>query len=171
MRVTTLLGMVLVSGCSGWGNWKDVPTATLTPVARPELDQRWAAAVANEMTVWNSALEGLGCPPPFVIGEAGHPVRLIAVEDWRDGAAFNGATDADEIRALEHHGGVPPVRGLLIVHELGHALGLHHADPRKGPSVMNADGANRWDPRDAVAAACAVGCGPCTAGADPYDLP
>lgn len=157
------------SGCLGRGDWPDVPTATITPVARPELHDAWTKAVANEAEAWNSALERLGCAPPFAVGDAGHPVRLIPDSDWGD-ADTDGETDGYEVRIREHRGAIPPIRALIVVHELGHAIGLDHADPKRGQSVMIGIGLNVWAERDSAAAACEMGCGPCEEDADPYDI-
>lgn len=170
--IVILFALSACSGCLGRGDWPDVPTATITPIAaRPELQTAWVAAVANQAQVWNSALEWYGCPSPFRIGEDGHAIRLIPAADWDDGHDVEGATDDYEVRIREHRGGIPPVLSMIIVHELGHAIGLGHASMAYGPSVMiGVGGLNVWNERDGAAAACEMGCGPCDDSADPYDL-
>ena len=92
------------------------------------------------------------------------------MDQWRhDTAAGYTDTQSIQIRVRDH--GSTRDDG-TVVHELGHALGLDHASATFGPSVMIGKGHETRVvlERDAVAAACELGCGLCDASADPYSL-
>jgi hypothetical protein len=169
---------LLISACS-YDGWRDVPGATLRPISEvstmPQTD--WAGFVVDAATIWNEALATVpGCPVPFNVemaAEGGHPVRYISrhlwphgnatgmtrTDAWGQGPAFVDIVADDE---WNHD------FDLTLLHELGHGIGLGHARLDLGPSIMiGAPGAQIY-PRDIVAAACALGCGPCD-GEDGYD--
>lgn len=171
MRLTWL---VLALGACGacddtWRKWDDVPGAVATPVALDVSLPAWTRRVQSEVDVWRAALDAIGCPAPFTVGPGGHPVELVDPSAWTLSAKGN--TDGTSIRILGWSPGAIHDSPVLL-HELGHALGLSHADPKFGPSLMTAhvDQAAPL-PRDIAAAACSLGCGPCDPSADPYTLP
>ena len=168
------LGFVLfaISACTAcnneWTGWDDVPTATITPRASTAHDAEWTAFVTDQAAVWANILAPFGCAPPFVVGDGGHVVELVPASDWSYGDGVGGmTTDVIEVREAKT-GGVR--RSSMLLHELGHALGLDHADAAFGASIMTAKVGTAIAARDVAAAACRLGCGPCDPQADPYAI-
>lgn len=69
---------------------------------------------------------------------------------------------------IPDHWRISPMRG-QVAHELGHLIGLGHADPGRGESAMTVPPAEQMYARDVAAIACQLGCGPCDPMADRYD--
>jgi len=148
-----VLWLCMLSGCLSRA-WDDVPGAVVTPVAdRAEHQAEWEVNVAFSVNEWGDGLEGVGCPRPFVVGDGGHPVTLIYTE-----GNTHGVQDVDGIEVYQQRPSFP----LLVLHELGHALGLDHA-PDGEESVMTAwVVASTVSSYDIKQAACVLGCGPCS---------
>jgi hypothetical protein len=162
-----LVVLALLTGCLD-SKWEDVPGAKVTPVAEPPHQDGWAVTVQTAVDTWAAVLRDYGCPAPFVMAEDGHPIRFVYDETGDNGiqwgAGLGGPGPSIEIRARD----VDNVT--LVLHELGHALGLGHADAAFGGSLMvpKIFPGTVLTSRDIEAAACELGCGPCT-GPDPYD--
>lgn len=155
------LAIVLAGGCVDTINWRDVPTATLTPFSNERNAEAWFAHVELAANLWARAVEPVGCPRPFAVGHDGHPVTLVPVQEWTLDE-HDGWTGPDTI---EIKGDEPPAVALLV-HELGHAMGLTH---RGGPSIMTSKVGGGIYPVDIAAAACVLGCGSCE-GQGPYAI-
>lgn len=162
-----------LAGCvSPWSGWDDVPEARVHVTSElPAFGRAWEAQVARDVASWNTELVAIGCPAPFVLEPSGgHAITLVPFGTFDPGVA--GICDHERIRVraaflvvndrvIDH-----PV---LLLHELGHAIGLRHADAIHGASAMTPEPtADELLPRDIDAAACVLGCGPCD-HADPYD--
>lgn len=141
----------------------------VTPIAEPEQLAAWREIVARDVAAWNVALSRAGCSEPFAVGADGHSARLVPVASWERPGSI-GVAREDWIEVLADASGAPREDARML-HELGHALGLEHADGARGDSLMTPSVGSWLFARDVEAAACRLGCGSCEAGADPYDLP
>lgn len=145
------LAIALGGGCATSGvQWDDVPTATITAHALPELQADFARYVEGAAGHWNRLLVERGCEPPFAMGPEGHAIVLVPSDAWEYGSR-DGYTDGDEIRLAGNT--VPPQA--LLLHELGHAIGLDHVE---GRSIMSEPIGLGIYPSDVEAAASAMGC-------------
>jgi hypothetical protein len=164
--VKSLVLALLVTGCACGYRWDDLPGAVVTPVAAD--GPAWTAEVRGAIVEWNDALFAVGCSWPFALGtEGGHRVELVPHDEWSWPDDEIGRATDDSIVIRE--GGDGGVYRPILLHELGHAIGLCHADPAFGPSVLTpAHTSQSLTPRDVAAAACELGCGPCDSNADPY---
>lgn len=147
-----------------------MPRSVITPEDRagdPAVD--WVATVTTAADGWSSALEAVGCPRAYTVGLGGHRIYLVAPADWTlvDTAAMT--WEDGTISVNDRLYGTQTLVGTLR-HELGHGIGLGHADPAFGPSIMLRTTDGQIYPRDVAAAACILGCGPCDPTADPFDL-
>jgi len=181
-----LVGGVLVvlgAGCE-YDGWASVPGAQVRPENRAPFvtDAQWRLEVQLAIDEWEALLAPFGCETPFVMSVdavGDHPVRLIANDDWTwtgaDGVTFNDAPTqpAGPIEVRTGPDGEYAAvwwRRAVLLHELGHALGLGHSDPANGLGIMTPHRTTSIVKRDDVAAAaCALGCGACGTTVDPYD--
>lgn len=132
MRGAILALTLLLTSCGG-RFWLDVPVAYVHAVGD---DPRWPSQVAYAVGVWNHHLRAIGCPPPFALSASGrgHAVVLLPDERWDHARGSGGYAQSDtpwrvgRIAVREELG--PDPRATVLLHELGHAMGLEHsADP------------------------------------------
>ncbi len=147
MKARSLAGLALslLASCStGWG---DVPGARICAEVPSDPAGAalawWGPEVQAAADRWAELL-GAGCPPPFVYaagavdgGMPAHPIRLIAERDWTWGPGVwgneqDGAGGAVDVRSSLDR----PGRHMVLMHELGHALGLDHRPTSEQDALM-----------------------------------
>ena len=138
MLVLVLMGcapllLVALGGCDF--TW-DVGTRPDPILSNGSKDPQWTAWVEEASMEWTGPLVLRGCRDPFS-GPSTQPVILVPDAEWPDDSS-NGHTEADEIivegtveQLMVNH-----AYQSVIVHELGHALGLVHV-PETEDSVMH----------------------------------
>jgi hypothetical protein len=178
-----LIFLLAATGCERelWQN--DVPVKAMTMGSNAFAAAVWEDRVQLDIYQWRSLLPE-GCPMPFHFDQDDPEARqvwLVPQSEWRKKGAigfyhegrnpWNSATPYSSISILALDDGSLDLYAYeptwtVLMHELGHAMGLNHADPKYGSSVMLPAG-EQVQPRDIEAAAFALGCGP--PGPDPYN--
>lgn len=165
MRLVAV-SLTVLAACGFSWNASEFPNVPVRPEAPPGLELLWQAEVQDAITLWFVAVERYGCASPFRLAERfeeARPVKMVADARWEhpgyDGMCWYNHI---EVRQGSH-------RGPVLAHELGHAMGLDHHTPNGGASIMdNVPSVRQIEDRDAMAAACMLGCGPCDT-IDEYD--
>jgi hypothetical protein len=183
VRVIIISAIACASGCQAIG-WDNVPGAAVRAesFAPGVSNDAWRDEVQRAMNTWATHLEPLGCAPPFVMSSdtvGDHQVELIDNANWDyvgiDGVTYGDAPTQPAGSIAVRTGPADPFKGpawrySVLLHELGHAIGLDHSDPANGPSIMTPrETAWTLTGADVAAAACLIGCGPCGTTTDPYD--
>lgn len=133
--------VVIVGGClpGPWG-YDDV---TLSPKSNQD---RWFGSVERAAEAWNSVLREHCHRNVFRVSSDGdHEVRLVPVAAW-DRPQFSGYLDHDGGYIAIRDGRKDSEEQRILIHELGHALGLAHVtdhpsimDPNVGDEMTEAD--------------------------------
>ncbi len=113
--------LLLLTACNGWGD-------TLDPVNRVKGvdDAVWHSEVSQASNSWRDMMKD-GCYPFHIArdGECGNHITLIPQDDWDHG---------DDVGGIEYTfggyieivGDSPYYRQPILMHEIGHAMGLEH---------------------------------------------
>lgn len=142
-EVRHLVTLAMLSSCGACVSYDvgldDLPTAALRPEVgegfTASAAELWPAIVGDAADAWNGALLAAGCGAPFhlaVADEPAYPVTLWTRTAWPHGAGDVGHLSSGRVGAgrVDVCARAPLSRTLPIaVHELGHALGLAHAEP------------------------------------------
>lgn len=161
-------------------SWRDnQPVHVFTEPTLPSASsQAFHRRARTDINRWRDGLMAVGCPAPFhyvpdVSDELPNSMRLVPTENWdrTDGAIgvwFDGIVfiRAEGDGTLDTYADDPT--WIVGLHELGHAMGLGHAELIVGePSIMTTYRMYPVDPskplpaRDIRDAACLLECGPC----------
>lgn len=150
--VVAVILPVLLACCSDSWGYEDV--ALVPQSGRVS----WPDDVRRAADVWNDALE-VACERRIFhvtevrIADADeHPIQLIPAERW-DRPGLGGYIEDQKIRVRDGYD--RDVEQMILVHELGHALGLEHVNDR--PSIMNRSG-GPFTPEDVAEVADLAGC-------------
>jgi hypothetical protein len=130
MRAVTVVAIVMLAGCTGDSVAWD---RALRPVAAPGSSQEFATRVDAAVLVWQRAL---GCSDVFSGSSGTGPVfekppsafAAIDLGPTVSGEAWDDKVWINNVR--------PEMEDEILVHELGHVLGLEHVPPVDDPSSV-----------------------------------
>lgn len=131
LSTIVLVAVAMLSGCvqaTLHRGWDDTPGAVLTPTVSDGLDPAsWKSDVEVAAQTWNAALSRCS-DDVFSLGEGGHVVRQYTAEDWPYPNSI-GITKIGHPHTIEVvHLDDTSYRQRVIMHELGHAMGLEHTE-------------------------------------------
>lgn len=136
-----LILATLPSGCIHYTGLDDLPEAALRPVITgPFVDNTgvdnagyWLSEVQAAADAWNAALETRGCAPMFHVTDdpsvPAYAVVLWTTDEWTHGDDHVGLMQSGEVGAgfIHVRSRLPRSNLPILLHEMGHALGLQHA--------------------------------------------
>lgn len=125
IRVLVMVSVLLFIGCEERYQW-DLGTVVTpsTSYVEEEYNNDWMVEIKKAIDAWQEQL-GPDCEFPFVMGVGGRPIKLVPAIEWVHGDTSRGVQTLDYIHIK---GGSPYNKSNVIMHELGHALGLEHND-------------------------------------------
>jgi len=144
-----LLVLTVLTACTP-SPWSDFP-APLRAVAADESMTWWPRVVHAAADVWNNRLRDVHCDAPAFLHalpgqpelDDGHNVVLVPNAQWHEDTWEMGTYDYDGVIKIRQPGTTTDDTGDagrfmvgMLVHELGHAMGLPHSNLQS--SVMNA---------------------------------
>jgi hypothetical protein len=165
MRII-ILSLLLTSGCYILEPFQwDVPNAPVSARALdPAHQEEWHTMLSNAVDNWNGFLQAnYHCELPFrLVTSGGNEARLVPPDQWDNGPEavgmeWRGHIEVEERRNADGVLGLPG-NDSVILHELGHALGLQHVPLAERLSIMNPTGDSIIHPQDIHDAAIAIGC-------------
>ena len=136
--------------------WHDVPRFAVKPIAVDVDQASWNDAVAAAGDRWRVELAAVGCESRIELADDGHEVRGWTEAAWPFPTNWIGSTTFGANESIDVVGDQPADRReQVLMHEIGHALGLQHIEGR--PSLMNPRAGELTD-EDVEMAAAALGC-------------
>lgn len=137
-------------------HWHDVPRFALHPIAEDVDAATWGQAVADAADRWRVELAAVGCEVRIELADDGHEVRGWTEAAWPFPSFWLGSTTFGANESMDVVGDLASdKREQVLMHEMGHALGLPHVEDR--PSLMNPRAGELTD-EDVENAALALGC-------------
>jgi hypothetical protein len=137
---------LLLGACTGWDRGDGLDPVSRVDGVKPDV---WYAEVEAASDTWRYLMEP-GCYPFHMVedGECGQHVILVPKSEWKRPEAAGVAYSDGHIEVI---GDIPYYRQGILMHEIGHAMGLDHStdiDSIMYPSV-SAEEPTAQDVKDA----------------------
>lgn len=149
---------VILTSCTATSNQPSTVVPTWTTAPSPELALVWGSEITAAIDTWQGAI-GQDCPFPLTIGADGNSASLLPEQQWPYGASTSGMHSHGQISVL---GDAPWGHRAVLLHEMGHAIGLAHNEADATSIMWPVAGSPYKAPsgEDAANMRAAIGCDP-----------